>query len=667
MTAKKLHIDFETRSTQDLKVVGLDNYAKHPGTDVWCMGWAFDDESVEIWTPTGQPLPERIREHVKLCEPEFVTIAHNAAFELAIWNNIMVPRYGWPMLFTVQCRCTMAMAYAMALPGSLEKAAAAVGIKEQKDLAGGRLMMQMAKPRHILCESIQDGNHYEWWDEPAKLDALYEYCKQDVRVERELEKRLMPLSADEQNLWVLDQWINLRGVGIDQASVAKAIKIVAAEKQRLDEEMRRVTEGVVSVCSEVKRLGDWLRGQGVAIDGVAKADVLEALSLAGLPDVARSALLLRQEAGKTSTAKLRAMVDAASLDGRVRNTMQYHGAAPGRWSGRRIQPHNLPRPTAKFADIEDAIENFGDVDYLSVFHGPPLSVVSNSLRSMIVAAPGKDLLAADFANIEGRGLAWLAGEEWKLQAFRDFDAGIGPDLYLVAASRIYECEPSAFNKDSIERQHGKVAELACGYGGGVGAFQMMAKTYLVKVDDVIADRIKTKWREAHPNIVRYWYDLDDAMISAVLNAGRVFTVRGCKFKVSGSFLWLQVPSGRVICYPYPTVKPTETPWGEMKDQVHYMTVDGLTNKWVETHTYGGKTAQNITEAVCRDVLVHAIRAAEAASYPVVLHVHDEVVSEVDQGFGSLEEFEALCSQTPAWAKGLPVVAHGWRGERYRKG
>lgn len=649
-----LHFDWETKSCCDLKVRGLHNYAVDLTTDIWCGAWAFDDEEPEIWLP-GMPCPQRIREHV---EAGGIVFGHNVIFEWHLWNEVATKRYGWPPLAISQCRCTMARCYAMALPGSLERAAAALGIQEQKDMAGHRLMMQMAKPR--------SENPVVYWDDFEKVLELSAYCKQDLRTERGVEKRTLPLSADEQKLWELDAVINSRGVGIDQVSVAKAIKIVAAEKTRLDEEMRRVTQGVVSVCSEVKRLGDWIRENGVPIDGVAKADVLDALASENLPEPVRAALLLRQEAGKTSTAKLKAMVDAASPDGRVRNTMQYHGAAPGRWSGRRIQPHNLPRPNAKFSDIEDAIANFDDTDYLSVFHGPPLTVVSNSLRSMIVAADGKDLLAADFANIEGRGLAWLAGEEWKLQAFRDFDAGIGPDLYLVSAGRIYECEPTAFTKDSIERQHGKVAELACGYGGGVGAFQMMAKTYLVKVDDAIAERIKTKWREAHPRIVQYWYDLERAMIDAVLNTGNVYTVRDCKFKVSGSFLWLQLPSKRVICYPYPTVKPTETPWGEMKDQVHYMTVDGLTNKWVETHTYGGKLSQNITEAVCRDVLVHAIRACEGAGYPVVLHVHDEVVSEVPKGFGSLAEFERLCSQTPVWAKGLPVVASGWRNARYHK-
>lgn len=655
------HGDFESKSAVDLKVVGLDNYARHPTTDIWCLAWAIGDEEPDVWTP-GEPFPPRLRRHI---ESGGLFFAHNAQFELALWNRIGVPRYGFPPLHVEQCRCTMAMAYSMALPGSLEKAAAAVGIAEQKDMSGHRLMMQMAKPR--------TEEPLTWWNDLDKIEELCGYAKQDLRVERAMAARLMPLSADEQALWVLDQKINQRGVHIDIPSVTAALKIVASEKQRLDEEMRDATQGFVSVCSEVKRIGDWLCVSGVELPGLAKADVLDALSLDTLPQAARRVLLLRQEAGKTSTAKLKALQEAASThDNRVRGTMQYHGAGTGRWAGRRIQPHNMPRPQFKLKEMEHAIANFGSeeaADFLTVFYGSPLNVVSSSLRSLICAAPGNDLLAADFANIEGRGLPWLAGDARKLRRFADYDAGTGPDIYRSTAADILG-KPVASITDQERQTYGKVPELACGYQGGVGAFLTMAKTYLVKVSEAVAERAKTGWRAAHPDIVHYWYALESAALSAVLHAGTKYSAgpRGHEvvFKVSGSFLWCKLPSSRVLCYPYPCVKAIETPWGEMKDQVHYSSVDGLTNKWVETHTYGGKLAENVTQALCRDLLVAAIRNAEAGGYPVVLHVHDEVVSEVPKGFGSLEEFEKLCSQMPAWADGLPVVAKGWRGERYRK-
>jgi DNA polymerase len=663
-----LHADFETFSTVDLKTVGLDNYARHPTTDAWCMSFRFDKEPVQRWK-RGEPLPIDVALHVSSGGQ---VVAHNASFELAIWNLIMAVRYGWPELKIEQVRCTMAMGYAMSLPGKLEQMAPALGITARKDMAGSRLMMQMCRPRDIK----PDGTVI-WWDEPEKIERLGAYCDQDVVVESGMDERLMPLSPDEQALWVLDQKINQRGVYIDRDAVAKAIAIVEAEQKRLDDQMRKVTGNFVGFCTEVARLKKWIATRGIDVDGLAKMDVMDLLALDTLPEDVRAALLLRQEAGKSSTAKLRAMVTAASTqDDRLRGMMQYHGAGTGRWAGRRVQLQNIPRPKLGSAEIEraiDVIKRTADpkhaAQYLDVLFAPPLDVISWSLRGMICAAPGNDLLAADFANIEGRGLAWLAGDEKKLDVFRAFDDGSGLDVYKLMAATVLTKPVGEIDKDQ-RQTYGKVPELACGYQGGVGAFQKMAKTYQVKVSDEIADFAKTQWRAAHPKIVQYWYDLEAAAIEAVLNPGRVTMAgapgRQVKFRVKGSFLWCLLPSGRALCYPYPKLKQKMTPWGEEKDQVHYMTVDGTTNKWEETHTYGGKLAENVTQAICRDLLVAAIRQAEAAGYPVVLHVHDEVVSEVPKAFGSLEEYERVCSTMPAWAAGLPVVAEGWRGERYRK-
>lgn len=321
---------------------------------------------------------------------------------------------------------------------------------------------------------------------------------------------------------------------------------------------------------------------------------------------------------------------------------------------------------------------------LDLLYGSPLSVVSSCLRGMLCAAPGHELLAADFANIEGRGLAWLAGEEWKLQAFREYDAGTGPDLYLVAAAKMYkkpidQCKP--------HRQAGKVSELSLGYQGGLGAFRQMEKNLgaSLGLSDAEVQEAKQGWRDAHPLIVRYWYDLENAALQAVLNPGQIYAAgavgRVARYRVKGSFLWCQLPTGRVLCYSYPEVRQIDTPWGEKKEAVTYMTVlDSTARKksgklildpsakgdWQRVSTYGGKLSENITQAICRDLLAGALVRAEAAGYPVVLHVHDEVVSEMPIGKGDIKEFERLCAETPAWAAGLPVTAAGWRGARYRK-
>lgn len=667
-----LHIDFETYSACELKDAGLDNYASDPTTGVHCMAWCFDDEPVQVWA-AGQIIPPVV-DHVRNGGE---VVAHNAAFELAIWNKVCVPKFGWPLLSPKQMRCTMAQAYAMSLPGALEKAAAALGIPQQKDMAGARVMMQLAKPRMFVTKhpSQPDVVPVFWTpeDAPEKFQRLYDYCRQDVEVERAMDARLMRLSDAEQEAWVLDQIINQRGIRVDLPAIENAIRMVADEKARLDAEMLRVTGGVVGKCTEVQLLIKWIRTQGVEITGLAKADVIDALKVEDMPPAVRKALQLRQEAAKSSTAKLLAMRNRASRDARVRGCFQYHGASTGRWAHRGIQPGNLPRPRKLTKDDDENVRLVYQINdliarnehrLLDMLYGPTMDALADSVRGMIIANPGHDLVAMDFSAIEARVLAWLAGEEKVLDIFRTHGK-----IYEHAASGIYRVDMADVTK--AQRQIGKVAVLALGYGGGVGAFQSMARVYGVKVGDEQADEIKRAWRESHPRIVYYWRDLEGAAINAV-ELGCVCKAgapgRQVAFKKNGSFLWCRLPSGRVLCYPYPVIKGIETPWGEQKAALHFMSVNGVTNKWEETKTYGGSLSENITQAVARDLLAEAMLRLEHNGYPVVMHVHDEAVVEIPSAYGEdhTHRIEEIMAEVPAWAAGLPVAAEGWRATRYRK-
>lgn len=685
----ELHIDVESRSVVDLRKTGLFPYWEHEHTDLWGVCFSVDDDPVQRWLP-GDPCPEAIRAAV---DGGWLVFGHNVNFEYASWFYRLAPKYGWPLPAKENLRCTAAMAAAMALPRDLGGAAAAMGLDENKDQAGRRLMLQMAKPRRM--ESGQP----VWWDTPDRLERLMAYCEQDVRTERALTKRLRPLSDTEQALFLLDMDINWRGVRVDMESVKKADRIVKTSLDTLDAELSRRTSHRVEKASQAARLTEWLREQGVDVESVDKQAVKDALATEGLADNVRRVLEIRREAAKSSTAKLEAMKLRTCADGRTRETLLYCGASTGRWSGKGIQLQNLPRPSLKPRDIDAVFEALpcGDPRWLEIW-GSPLSVVSDCLRGMIVAKPGHELVRADLAGIEGRVLAWLAGEQWKLDAYAAYDAGAGPDLYKVAAAGMLGVDVAAI--DDKQRQIGKVSELALGYQGGHGAFISMAKNYAVTPADITpavkaafsteqweaaAERFEEKnrfglpldewtalrvvvdaWRGAHPQVVAFWEALDNAAMAAVREPGRRFTAGRIAYACAGNILWCQLPSGRLLAYVDPRIRDVETPWGKTRSAVTYMGVNSVTRRWERNKAYGGLWAENVTQAVARDILAEAMLRIEQRGWPLVLTVHDEAVSEVPAGSVTAQEYAAELARGSTWSAGLPLAAEGAVGRRYGK-
>ena len=684
---KFLHFDFETRSMLDLREVGLHNYARHPSTEPWCAALAPGDTPVEIYDHATLFSPWAAAALKQYLDVGYVVVAHNAPFELEIWNEIMVPRAGWPKLDPARTICTMAAAYAMGLPGALEDAAMALGLPVQKDMEGRALVLRMARPRAVV-----EGKPV-WWDDPERIARGHAYCRTDVEVARELHKRVMPLGERERKIWRMDYAINRRGIQLDAASARASVSLADRAAQDCDERLNILTGGEVQTVNALISLKQWLARQDPAhnYSELDKEHVTDLLELQ-LPDMARSALLLRQESGKASTAKLGPMLAVAGSDDRMRGLLQYHGATTGRWAGRKIQPHNFPRDTHSEDEAEQILKwiREGDDAAIELVYGErSLTAISRCLKAFMVPASGMVFSVGDFASIEGRGTAWISGEEWKLEAFRSADAG-GPGVYELSYAKSFGVPVQSVKNPSAERQIGKVSELSLGYHGGVGAFKRMGNTYGVKVVtkpgqlklakgqfEITVDKVeevKEGWRVAHPNIVRMWAALEGAAVAAVQSPGKIFAARSVKFKKAGSFLWCLLPSGRALCYPYPKIMPGKF-GGPM---LTYMAVPSPDDRklgriiadprnaprWARLSTYGGSLMENVVQAICRDILADKMLAMHEAGWKIVLHVHDEIVNE-EAADRSTEMDAIMCAPLP-WCPGFPIYAECGALRRYGK-
>lgn len=661
---KSTVIDFETRSAVDLKKWGMSRYAEDSTTDAICLAVKPRGFPPLIWYAPkfreGVGLPMLTDEELKdILDSSDILVAHNAGFEYCIFKYVMT-RYGFPMLDASKFRCSAAKAAMHNLPRPLEQACLVLGVREQKDMEGSRLMMQLCKPRKPLKAEVEapgfDPKRLYWRGDAADFTRLGQYCMQDVRAEEAFDDALSELPDTEQKLWQLDLQINDRGVHVDVPACQSVLNCLATHETRMVKEFSGLT-GLSSPRQRDATLKH-LVALGVEMDGLTVRDVEKALA-ATENETAKAILRIRQSLAKSSTAKYTAFMGARNSDDRIRFCLMYHGAATGRWTGKIIQPQNFPR--GEFSDVEGAIALFeaGDLTGVDMLYGDPMAAAATCIRGMITPAPGNEFICADYSSIEGRVLAWLSGEETALDVYRQ-----GRDPYKVAAQAIYHVEYDEVDKD--QRRIGKVSELACGYQGGANAFNRMGENYGVTLPEKEAKEIVEKWRANRPETVRFWGEMEKMAIAAVSNPGKVYKYRAVKMTVRGRFLMLRLPSDRCLYYSNPRIEDKAMPWGGMKPVVSYEGVDSYTRKWCRQYLYGGLLTENVTQATARDIMAGALPRVEEAGYPVVMHVHDEVVSEPRRGFGSVEEFESLLCVNPAWAPDLPLKAEGWRGFRYKK-
>lgn len=644
-----IFIDFETRSELDIKECGAWVYSEHPSTDVLCMAYTVDDRPIHIWTP-GQPFPFQIS--TLMCHD---IEAHNAFFERAIWTNIMVKKYGWPAIAPEQWRCSAAKAAARALPRSLEGAGKALGLNVQKSQEGKAIMMKLCRPRKATKNDSSI-----WNTDPLDMMALYEYCKTDVEAERAIHMAVRNLSPLELRVWQLDQKINERGVCLDKEAAEGALELIERQTAKLTAEAVDLTDGAIKTVGQRAKVMEWLRDQDCMLMGYTKQHLVEALE-GILPDKARRLLQIRQQLGKTSTAKFQAMLNSVCKDGRIRDTLMYHGATTGRWTGKLVQLQNIPRGNIKDPDLAIEIIRERDLDQLEMLYGNVMSTIASCIRGMLVASPGHDFVVADYAAIETRVLFWLAGEARGLQMYRDNE-----DLYVDMARAIYKHE--TISKD--EREMGKRAVLGCGYSMGGKKFKMTCKTFAnVEIEDQFAQYVVQKYREKYAPVPKLWYAQEGAAVEAVRFPGKLVPCGKVSWLREADVLYCRLPSGRKLAYNSPEARIEEKPWGGEGYTLSYMGVDSKTKQWVRQTSYGGMLVENITQAVARDLMAEAMLRVEANDFKIVLSVHDELVAEVPETWSdrdSIYNFGCLMAETPAWADGLPVKAEGWRGKRYAK-
>lgn len=676
--------DFETASACDLKKAGAWRYAEDPTTEVLCFGFSTGASEVPfVWTPEDYVKETVVDFELRrlAADPEVAFIAHNVAFEKAIWRAIMVPFFGFPDIPDNRWHDTMSSCAMKVIPLSLDRAAAALRLPIQKDTEGSRLTISLSKPNRKT--GMYDRS-------PETLARVYQYVGQDVLGEWALHNRIGWLSPNERRVWLLDQRINQRGVQLDLNYIKQARKIVADASKPLAQEFRDLTGGLE--FTQRDKIIKWLRDdQGYRLPDMKKETLAEILggdpdddedadysaaedqrTFDPLPAAARRALEIRQLIGSASVKKLERMEACACMDGRARGLLQYHGAGPGRWAGRIIQPQNFPRGSLKIdegttaeraLDPDVVVEAIltGDWQYVELICGPAVETVVSGLRHAIIAAPGRVLLAGDFAQVEARVLLALAGQQDKCALLA---AGLDP--YIDIAAEIYG-RPIDKKRDPVERQLGKNSVLGLGFQMGAPKFK---DKYGQGQDLGFFKEVVRVYREDWaPEVPKVWYGLEKAAIRTVWD-GTPNEAFGVEYRLEDNFLTARLPSGRKLWYYDPQKVRKAMPWDENDVRAGFTYKAQKMGKWMIIDAYGGQLTENVVQGLARDLLVAAMFKSEANNLPICLTVHDEIVAEPLPADADPVMLQQIMEDIPDWAKaiGAPIAAEVWKTpeERYRK-
>ena len=653
---RELFLDIESYSSVDIKKAGLYPYVESPDFEVLLVAYAWGDEPVrviEVHRVAGEyedwdldNYNEMMNVIAGLLDPGTLKIAHNNAFErnaLGKYVGHYLPPEEWDD--------TMVLAAMNGLPMSLEAAGAALQITDQKIKEGTALINYFCKP----CKpTIANGGRTRNLPEhaPDKWERFMEYCRRDVEAMRQIYRRLQdfPVTDFERRVWSLDARINERGVLVDTELAQAAIEVDEAFTAEHSTEMKQLT-GLENPNS-VAQLKGWLETVGLSCESLNK-EALKDLKKAATDPTTKRVLELRQMLGKTSTKKYEAMTSAVGQDHRVRGLLQYYGAGrTGRWAGRLVQVQNLPQNHLDDIALVRELVRSKDLETLELVYDSVPDVLSQLIRTAFVAKPGHTFLVSDYAAIEARVIAWMAGEKWRMDVFAN-----GGDIYCSSASQMFKVPVEKHGINGHLRQKGKIAELACGYGGGIGALKAFGADKMGLTEEEMDD-IVTQWRQASPTIPRFWREAENAAKMALRNPGRVFSIPcGVKYRRDRDALRCRLPSGRLLTY-----------WGARLDNdgsICFMGQNQTTRKWEKTETWGGKLVENIVQAVARDCLAVALLRLDAAGYAITFHVHDEIIAEAPEG-SRWEDMAEIMGQPIDWAPGLLLRGDGYSTPFYMK-
>lgn len=647
---QSLSIDVETYSPVNLTKAGAYPYAAHPDFQLLLFGYSIDHGPATVIDLThGGPLPDEVL--AALVDNSVTKWAFNATFEritISAWlrrqhpdllPDEFLPPQSW--------RCSMVWSAYLGLPMGLDQVATVLNLPVKKDPAGRKLITQ-------FCTPTPDGHQPDPGTDPAAWQRFIAYNARDVDVEVAIGSRLAkhPMPTYEWDTYHLDQRINDHGILLDATLAASAVAIAEQHRAAAFARAQALT-GLENPNSPIQ-LKQWLTDHGSPIPSLAKADVAAALETA--TGEVRDMLQLRGDLAKSSVSKYQAMQHARGHDSRARGLIQFYGAGrTGRFAGRLIQVHNLPRNHMPDLDQARNLTRTGNLDALELLYPSVPDTLSQLIRTAFIPSPGNRFIVADFSAIEARVIAWLAGETHTLDAFR-----AGKDLYCETASRMFGVPVDKHGPNADLRQKGKIAVLACGYNGSVGALKAMGALTMGIAEHELQPLVDA-WRAANPHIVQLWADVDASAITAISTRQPV-TLHGLVFAVESGILFTTLPSGRRLAYVQPRL-------GENRIGGIGITYSGITTgrTWTRLETYGGKLVENIVQAIARDILIHAMHTATSAGHQIVMHVHDEIV--IDEPRNTPTTVEAICqlmSSVPDWATGLPLAADGYECDYYRK-